>query len=251
MFKRLAMGGMLLAALVVLTAAGQPASAALLTVNSDDLDQTDDPDIGVPAPFPDNGYDGTLSSMEQFLLDVSTEDDEIVSVEMSLWLAHGAVGEVFAKLESPQGTRIAVINRPGGGEESGDSTGATGNNSNFGPADDPVELLFYDSASVSAEQIGVGLGGDEVVGVDGSAVTDYAPAPDGSADTGGFAAYVGEDPNGSWTLYLADTAITLMGGGQGGMLHRWELRIETIPEPATLALLGMGGALLAARRRSR
>jgi len=51
------------------------------------------------------------------------------------------------------------------------------------------------------------------------------------------------------TFRLADTALTQMGGG--GALHRWQLRIETVPEPATLALLGLGGAVLAARRRSR
>jgi hypothetical protein len=105
--------------------------------------------------------------------------------------------------------------------------------------------------------MGMDLGNDEIVGVDlapgeVTPTTDFEPDPDGSADTGGFAAFVGEDPNGDWTLYLADTAVTLFpGAGQGGMLHRWELRIETIPEPATLALVGTCGAMLVARRRRR
>lgn len=243
---------LLFSAIFMLSAA--PASGELILADSDDLLQTDLPDIGAPGPFPDNGYDGTLGSMEEFTLDVSTEYDEIMGIEMSLWLVHGAVGEVFVKLESPQGTRITIFNRPGSGEPAGDEPNVTGNNARFGPSDNPVELVFYDGAAVLAENIGIGLSSDEIVGVDGSAITDYAPDANGSADSGGFAGFIGENPNGTWKLYVADTATTLLGGmdsGQGGELHRWQLRMTVIPEPATMVLTGLGAVLLAARKSSR
>ncbi|MGC9455317.1 MAG: PEP-CTERM sorting domain-containing protein [Phycisphaerae bacterium] len=239
----------------LLLAIASPASAAIVLADSDDPLQTDLPDIDAVGPFADNGYDGSLGSMEQFTLDVSSEYDEILGVEMSLWLVHGAVGEVFVKLESPEGTRITIFNRPGSGEPAGDEPNVTGNNAQFGPADNPVELIFYDGATVQAEKIGMGLSSDEIVGVDGSpAVTDYAPDANGSVDDGGFAAFIGENPNGTWKLYVADSAVTLMGGmenGQGGELHRWQLRMTAIPEPSTLVLMSLAAAALAARKRSR
>ncbi len=263
---RLVMGGtwrpvLIMAAFLI---AASPASAAFLEISadSDDLDQPGAPNSGAPEFFPDNAYawsadpEDMLGSMRSFTLDVCTETDlppgydKIVDVEMSLWLNHGAVGEVFAKLESPSGTVITIINRPGL-SGAADGEGRTGNNARLSP---DVEFRFYDDASVSAEEMGKDLTGIESAYVHDRSGTEYAPYADESIHDGGFAAFTGEDPDGTWTLYVADTAQTWMGGidsGQGGELHRWKLDITVIPEPATLAVFGMGGALLAARRRSR
>jgi hypothetical protein len=43
----------------------------------------------------------------------------------------------------------------------------------------------------------------------------------------------GLDPNGSWTLYIADVA----SGGGFGTLRSWGLEITAIPEPTPAALL--------------
>lgn len=253
---RLVTGGIFWPTLLisVMLLAAAPASGAVVLADSDDTLQTDLPDIGTPGTFPDNGYDGSIGSMEEFTLDVDTEYDQILGAEMSAWLVHGAVGEVFVKLESPEGTLITIFNRPGSGEPAGDEPNVTGNNARFGPADSPVELAFYDGATVQAEKIGWGLDSDDVVGVDGSAITDYAPDANGSIHDDGFAAFIGENPNGTWKLYVADSAKTWMGGmasGEGGELHRWQIRLNMIPEPATLVLTGLGAMLLTARKRSR
>jgi subtilisin-like proprotein convertase family protein len=44
------------------------------------------------------------------------------------------------------------------------------------------------------------------------------------------------NPNGTWTLFLADLA----GGGDPATLVSWGLDIEAVPEPVTWALIGFG-----------
>ena len=56
--------------------------------------------------------------------------------------------------------------------------------------------------------------------------------------------FVGTDANGEWTLFIADMS-------QGGLaqVNNWSLNITTIPEPATMAIVGLfGGSLLFFRR---
>ncbi len=58
----------------------------------------------------------------------------------------------------------------------------------------------------------------------------------------------GTDPNGLWTLFVADVS-----PGAEGALQGWGLQVTVVPEPgtATLLLLGVSGAWLAALRRTR
>ena len=58
-------------------------------------------------------------------------------------------------------------------------------------------------------------------------------ANDGSAT---FAGTFGSlDPNGTWTLFLADRAT-----GDQSQVTSWSLQLEAVPEPTTWALLGFG-----------
>jgi subtilisin-like proprotein convertase family protein len=58
--------------------------------------------------------------------------------------------------------------------------------------------------------------------------------------------FAGVDPNGSWTLFVADVD----SGAQGSLLG-WGLDITAVPEPASATLLVTGIGLLLIRRRPR
>jgi hypothetical protein len=59
--------------------------------------------------------------------------------------------------------------------------------------------------------------------------------------------FQGTNPNGTWTLFLAD-----LSGGEQSTLVNWHLNIETVPEPSTWILFGIGAAIfLTAWKRMR
>lgn len=74
-----------------------------------------------------------------------------------------------------------------------------------------------------------------------------APAPGLPYGTT-MSAFNGIDPNGTWSLYVVDR----FSGDAGSIRSGWELTITTseVPEPSTLMLIGLGAALLVARRRT-
>ena len=57
------------------------------------------------------------------------------------------------------------------------------------------------------------------------------------ARTAFLSSFNGLDPNGSWTLFLAD-----MSGGDQSTLASWSLEISIVPEPTTVALMVFGVA---------
>lgn len=75
-----------------------------------------------------------------------------------------------------------------------------------------------------------------------------APAPVGPYGTT-FAPYLAANPNGTWNLFVVDDAGVDVGDIEGG----WFLTFTTsaVPEPTTMILggLGIGGAILAGRRK--
>ena len=80
-------------------------------------------------------------------------------------------------------------------------------------------------------------------GVDGRAA-DPDDVLDTSPRTDMLANFVGTNPNGTWTLFLAD--LNPYGNAR---LDSWGLDIAPIPEPGTLLLLGLGALPLLRRRK--
>lgn len=191
--------------------------------------------------IPDDAYSGALATMTPSTITVTVAGNErsISGVDVTLSLDHTFVGDLTIKLKSPSGTIVTLLNRPGLFTlDNGVQTG--GDDSNFGAG---FPITYDDSAGDSAEDMGVSLLDDEVIGDPGNGSPDaYVPDADGAGNDL-LATFNGENANGTWTLYLADSA-----PGATGALQQWSLRITTIPEPATGVLAASGLAAAIARR---
>lgn len=178
--------------------------------------------------------------MEQFTVNGTT--GTIADVQVSLNLAGGFNGDLYAYLTGPLGQQAVLLNRAG--VTSGDA---------FGFSDPGLDLTFDDGGSNSGNIHGYGFGaysingGGQVTGTwgsDGRAV-DPQSAPgtfDGAATTSNLNQFTGTAADGVWTLYLGDLA----GGNGAATLNNWSVTITTtaVPEPQAWTLLA--GALLLA-----
>jgi putative intracellular protease/amidase len=111
-------------------------------------------------------------------------------------------------------------------------------------------LHFTDPLFASITNVQVAL--TSANGFNGAAVTAlWAPDdrnvdPQTVLDTGTQTALLssvnGMDTNGAWTLFLADLDF-----GRQGSLAQWGAIVSAIPEPSTLALVGLAGFALGVR----
>ena len=193
------------------------------------------PDIAIP----DNGYNGTLGSMASVTIDTSslpvgsTVDDVTISID----LAHTFIGDLTIKLESPSGSVLGIVSRPGAVETADDGNDAAsfGENSNWGGS-----ILFSDAGPVSAEQMGKVPA--DLTTLDTVCVTNgqchYSPAP-GSIATppSTFAGFDGQNARGNWRLYVGDSA-----AADTGTFRSVTLTLTTSPSSTTVSSINTSGA---------
>jgi uncharacterized repeat protein (TIGR01451 family) len=194
------------------------------------------------SPFvaiPDNAYIGVNDGNDGFGLDAGMVCDTIDTtpalppgsaivgdVVVDLGIDHTYIGDLTVKLQSPQGTILALMERVQG-DGGSNSVGDNGTASPFGDSTNISSthiVHFSDAFPIDTESMGVGLASTEAVCAD-DGVCDYFPNPDQALVVGSSASaladFTGEDPSGPWTLCVGDSA-----GADVGTFVNWTLQIE-------------------------
>lgn len=170
----------------------------------------------------------------------------IGAVEVSLNITGGYNGDLFAQLVHDSGYSV-LLNRVG--RRADDFTGYADSGLNVVLADDPTSsgdihsyrrvLFGNDTTSLGGPL--TGRWSTDARTADPALVLDTDPR------TATLADFIGLDPNGNWTLFIAD----LDSGGQS-TVQGWGLTLTSalVPEPriAVLFLISFGAVLLRRRR---
>ena len=199
------------------------------------------------APIPDGDLNGYQNSFN-----LSGLAGPVTHVSVTLNLLGGFNGDIYGYLVHNH-TNAILLNRVGLS-----STSSVGYpDGGFGPGPASSSFTFDDQATHDVHlyrTFPYALNGSgQVTGLwqpDGRAIDPLSAgsAFDSAARSNPLGVFNGMDPNGLWTLFLADVsplgASTLVG---------WGLNIDLVPEPSSAALLGIGlaGMLWAIRSHSK
>lgn len=184
--------------------------------------------------IPDDNPNGVASTIS-----VTGIYGTIVGISVSLNVTNGYNGDLYGYLVNSNGGTFAVLlNRVG--VQSGDSFGYSDSGFHVTFADTATDdIHFYQNGSYSLDSDGALLG---IWAADGRNIDPGTNAATlgATAPTLTLGSFVGTDPNGDWTLFLAD-----LSGGYEATLQNWQLDITTVPEPGTNLLFGLGAAGMA------
>lgn len=162
--------------------------------------------------------------------EIVTSEPTIVSVRVTLNLDTSFNGDLYAYLR--HGDQLAILlNRPGKSAAEPFGFSDAGLNITLTEAVSGPDLHSYRS-SITPNP-GEALSGSWLS--DGR-LRDPDEVLDTDARTATLDVFKGLNPNGSWTLYLAD-----LSSGAPSSLNNWKLEITTVPEPSQV---GLGMALL-------
>jgi subtilisin-like proprotein convertase family protein len=143
---------------------------------------------GVNVPLTISGFNGTLADLN---LRFDGSQCTAAANATTVGLAHDYVGDLVVKLTSPQGTTVTLMNRPGGASNSGRNFCQT--------------VLDDDAANATSIQL-----------VSSSAASTIGPPYVGTyRPANPLSAFDGENPNGTWTLNVADVDTTASGSVRG------------------------------------
>jgi len=180
---------------------------------------------GINAPIPDGNANGYQNS--QTLSGIGNQENIITDVNVRLNVSGGYNGDLYVYLTHSSGFSV-LLNR----------VGRTAGNS-FGYSDPGFNVTFDDAASTDVHVYG-GNGNNVLTGTwqPDARNVDPATVTDASTRSAFLNSFVGLDPNGTWTLFIAD-----LSSGDQSTLVDWGLDITAVPEPVTSALLMFAGIL--------
>lgn len=177
--------------------------------------------------------DGNPTGLRE-VFNVSGLTSAVSSIQLNLDITGGFNGDLYAYLVSPSGGFAVLLNRVGlsGSNPFGYST--AGFNITLDAAGPNIHNYQSGSFQISGGQ----LTGTWAPDGRNISPTSSGGAFDAAATTGGFGSFVGSNPNGAWTLFMAD-----LSSGGSAYLAGVTLTIMTVPEPSAWALLLAGGLL--------
>jgi len=178
------------------------------------------------------------NSTTPFAFNIS-DDYTIDDLDISLSLEHSWVGDLVIVLTGP-GPNPAIVklmDRPGS-----PSPFLIGRNADLSQI---YPLIFDDEASVLAEDIGSGCAATtHIVGLNCQVGVSFKPDEF-------LSLFDGKSAKGDWLLSITDSSSLDVGFLRGGTLRVTTNDVVTIPEPAALALLGLGLIGMVAIRRKK
>jgi subtilisin-like proprotein convertase family protein len=195
-----------------------PLTAATTSVN-----QT----FSVSTTIPDNNIIGVASTRS-----VNTPIKQITNIRVSLSLTGGWNGDFYAYLSHGSGFSI-LLNRAGRSVASSAGAGSSG-----------MSVTFGDDAASDVHTALPNSGLPTGFFQPDARATDPANTLDTDSRSAFLSSFAGLDPNGEWTLFIADVS-----PGDTSVFQSWSLEIQGVPEPASGLLAMVGAGLLFKRRR--
>jgi uncharacterized protein (TIGR03382 family) len=156
----------------------------------------------------------------------------IESVTVGLNFTGGWNGDLYVHLVHNSGFSV-LLNRPGRTSGNPDGAGSSG-----------MTILLDDTALSDIHTAMPNTGTVAATYQPDARTADPLFVTDTSPRSAFLSNFIGLDPNGNWTLFVADQS-----PGAESVLQSWSLNITAVPEPSAAALGLLSAALLLRRRR--
>ncbi|MCU0779663.1 MAG: proprotein convertase P-domain-containing protein [Akkermansiaceae bacterium] len=179
-------------------------------------------------PVPDNNATGASNT----LTFTAPEWSSIQVVTVELRFTGGWNGDLYAYV-AHNGQLAILLNRPG-------RTAANG----FGSGSTDLVAVFSDAAAADVHTALPDSGPATGTWQPDGRFIDPLDALDTTPRTKMLDGFTGRNPNGDWTLFIAD-----QGAGDTATLTGWTLSITAVPEPSAAMLGGMAALLVLRRKR--